>query len=170
MSSNVTHLSERDLRSDICQLAITCEAKAYEYGYALSAVVGTYLQIAARRAPSGQGIWTFLNQPFVVAVTVGNPAIGGVVSAVTGNALSAAACSTSNTESGAIIDAIKEGDARKAAADEAIAFQLERLNNNMEGFMKMFAEPNNRRDPVSCDAPNPDPSKRTKARWAEIDF
>jgi hypothetical protein len=92
-------LEDRDFLYATCRVARKC--LIFVQNGALYSVVYAYLYLLN----TAQALWTFLNQPVVVAATIGIAAAyySGAVSAVTTAQLTASGCSSSQSD----LDAIK---------------------------------------------------------------
>jgi hypothetical protein len=109
---------------------------------------------------SGQDIWEFLNQPFIVAITVdlAGEIIGGVVGAVTSFRLQASACSNSGTDADTLSSILAAFPADRAG-QATITF------NGVTGTFSFEAVPTDQRgDGNTCGAPSTDPSTGTASQ------
>lgn len=165
-------LEDRDFLYNTCQAARKCLIAAqngalYSVGYAY-----LYLLNAAQSLATSEGrqaLWSFLNQPIVVAATIGIGAAyySGVVSAVTTAQLSASQCSSAQTD----LDAIQSLIQSVAAAVPERAFQAAVTYNGVVGTISMEAVPTGQRgDGNTCGAPATDPTTGPPTKRGEIEW
>ena len=106
---------------------------------------------------SGSDVWEFLNQPFIVAITVdlAGEIIGGVVSAITSSHLQASGCSDSGTDADTLSSILAAFPANRAG-------QATITLKGLTGTFSFEAVPTDQRgDGNTCGAPATDPSTNT---------
>ncbi|KAI9748420.1 MAG: hypothetical protein M4579_007234 [Chaenotheca gracillima] len=149
-------LDERDF-TGTCKAALSCAiGLASNAKWGCVQVVDQLVSLATAANNNSPQIWEFLNQPFIVAVTVGSPAVAGVVSAFTSKKISSqpvASCSTVSTEADVIASAVKA--ALSLANDTAIQLNFTLPDGSI---IQMSMQTTQYGTQGQCSAPSTDPS------------
>jgi hypothetical protein len=159
-------LEDRAFLYATCQAARKCyiavqDGAVYSIGYTYLYFLNVAQNLANNQR--AQSLWTFLNQPVVVAATVsiGAAYYSGAVSAATSGQVQAAQCSDSQTD----LDAMQSLIQAVASAAPERAFQAAITYNGVVGTISMEAVPTGQRgDGNTCGAPSTDPTTNPPQR------